>query len=85
MGFEPTVLSHTAFRERHLQPLGHLSARENTRAAKREREAHDWAARPFVGARRGTIEWAGRRGMSNQPTASKGPVLRIRQKRERAA
>jgi len=38
-----------------------------------------------VGARRGTIEWAGRRGMSNQPTASKRPVLRIRQKRERAA
>ena len=36
MGFEPTVLSHTAFRERHLQPLGHLSARENTRAAERE-------------------------------------------------
>ena len=32
MGFEPTVLAHTAFRERHLQPLGHLSARENTRA-----------------------------------------------------
>ena len=32
VGFEPTVLSHTAFRERHLQPLGHLSARENSRA-----------------------------------------------------
>src|SRR5436190_19974567 len=30
VGFEPTVLSHTAFRERHLQPLGHLSAREDT-------------------------------------------------------
>jgi hypothetical protein len=38
VGFEPTVLSHTAFRERHLQPLGHLSARENTRAAERERQ-----------------------------------------------
>ena len=25
-GFEPAVLSHTAFRERHHQPLGHLSA-----------------------------------------------------------
>jgi hypothetical protein len=25
VGFEPTVLAHTAFRERHLQPLGHLS------------------------------------------------------------
>src|SRR3972149_5452253 len=25
VGFEPTVLSHTAFRERHHQPLGHLS------------------------------------------------------------
>ena len=26
MGFEPTVaINHTAFRERHLQPLGHLS------------------------------------------------------------
>ena len=25
VGFEPTVLSHTAFRERHLKPLGHLS------------------------------------------------------------
>ena len=33
-GFEPSVLSHTAFRERHHQPLGHLSARENTRAAR---------------------------------------------------
>ena len=30
MGFEPTVLSHTAFRERHHQPLGHLSAREDS-------------------------------------------------------
>jgi hypothetical protein len=26
VGFEPTVaINHTAFRERHLQPLGHLS------------------------------------------------------------
>ena len=25
VGFEPTVLSHTAFRERHLKPLGHLT------------------------------------------------------------
>ena len=31
-GFEPSVLSHTAFRERHHQPLGHLSAREDTSA-----------------------------------------------------
>ena len=30
-GFEPTVLSHTAFRERHHQPLGHLSAGEDTK------------------------------------------------------
>ena len=28
-GFEPAVLSHTAFRERHHQPLGHLSAGED--------------------------------------------------------
>src|ERR1035437_10780660 len=32
VGFEPTVLAPTAFRERHLHPLGPLSARENTRA-----------------------------------------------------
>ena len=31
VGFEPTVLAHTAFRERHLQPLGHLSAREDNK------------------------------------------------------
>jgi hypothetical protein len=30
-GFEPAVLSHTAFRERHLKPLGHLSARESSK------------------------------------------------------
>ena len=30
-GFEPAVLSHTAFRERHHQPLGHLSAAEDTK------------------------------------------------------
>ena len=30
VGFEPTVLSHTAFRERHHQPLGHLSVREGS-------------------------------------------------------
>jgi hypothetical protein len=30
-GFEPAVLSHTAFRERHHQPLGHLSAGEDTK------------------------------------------------------
>ena len=29
-GFEPSVLSHTAFRERHHQPLGHLSVKEDT-------------------------------------------------------
>src|SRR5687767_5927848 len=29
VGFEPTLLSQTAFRERHHQPLGHLSARED--------------------------------------------------------
>ena len=32
VGFEPTVLSHTAFRERHHQPLGHLSAAEDSKA-----------------------------------------------------
>ena len=31
-GFEPAVLSHTAFRERHHQPLGHLSAAEDSKA-----------------------------------------------------
>ena len=30
-GFEPAVLSHTAFRERHHQPLGHLSVEEDTK------------------------------------------------------
>ena len=30
-GFEPAVLSHTAFRERHHQPLGHLSVNEDTK------------------------------------------------------
>ena len=34
VGFEPTVLSHTAFRERHLQPLGHLSAARGYQAAR---------------------------------------------------
>ena len=34
-GFEPTVLSHTAFRERHHQPLGHLSAGEDTKGPRR--------------------------------------------------
>ena len=45
-GFEPAVLSHTAFRERHHQPLGHLSAGEDTKRA--------WSGRPrpSVSARR---------------------------------
>ena len=43
-GFEPAVLSHTAFRERHHQPLGHLSAGEDT---KRRRPG------PMPGARSG--------------------------------
>ena len=34
-GFEPAVLSHTAFRERHHQPLGHLSAGEDSRRDRR--------------------------------------------------
>ena len=34
VGFEPTVLSHTAFRERHHQPLGHLSAAESSKAGR---------------------------------------------------
>src|SRR3990172_11262575 len=33
VGFEPTVLSHTAFRERHLQPLGHLSVAESSKGS----------------------------------------------------
>ena len=37
VGFEPTVLAHTAFRERHLQPLGHLSVEEDTKAGRRNR------------------------------------------------
>jgi hypothetical protein len=36
-GFEPAVLSHTAFRERHHQPLGHLSAAEDTKGRRRDR------------------------------------------------
>ena len=35
VGFEPTVLSHTAFRERHHQPLGHLSAAESSKGTSR--------------------------------------------------
>src|SRR5688572_15664612 len=31
-GFEPSLLSQTAFRERHHQPLGHLSTRNSTGA-----------------------------------------------------
>ena len=42
-GFEPAVLSHTAFRERHHQPLGHLSAGEDT---KRRRPAATAPAQP---------------------------------------
>ena len=37
VGFEPTVLSHTAFRERHHQPLGHLSADEHSKGPRRDR------------------------------------------------
>ncbi len=40
-GFEPAVLSHTAFRERHHQPLGHLSAGEDTKHA----PSDPWARR----------------------------------------
>src|SRR5258705_3559040 len=43
-GFEPAVLSHTAFRERHHQPLGHLSAAEDT---KRRRRARSDRLRPW--------------------------------------
>ena len=46
VGFEPTVLSHTAFRERHHQPLGHLSAREDTSELRSTR-----ARRSRVGSR----------------------------------
>ena len=38
-GFEPAVLSHTAFRERHHQPLGHLSAGEDTKPSPSDRAA----------------------------------------------
>ncbi len=37
VGFEPTRLAPTAFRERHLQPLGHLSVRRSITMASRER------------------------------------------------
>jgi hypothetical protein len=39
-GFEPAVLSHTAFRERHHQPLGHLSAEEDTKGGRMARRPH---------------------------------------------
>ena len=45
VGFEPTVLAHTAFRERHLQPLGHLSVGEDTKAAQ-ARAASPSSGRP---------------------------------------
>ena len=55
-GFEPAVLSHTAFRERHHQPLGHLSAGEDTKPAPDDpisrREAGRTGPRPrLVGSR----------------------------------
>jgi hypothetical protein len=38
-GFEPAVLSHTAFRERHLKPLGHLSdVGESSKASPKGRQ-----------------------------------------------
>src|SRR5688500_10039909 len=46
VGFEPTVLSHTAFRERHHQPLGHLSAREDTKELSLPRPADPSATEP---------------------------------------
>src|SRR6476661_5593575 len=42
-GFEPAVLSHTAFRERHHQPLGHLSAGADTKGLIRR----PWSDRPW--------------------------------------
>ena len=50
-GFEPAVLSHTAFRERHHQPLGHLSAGEDTKASSVGRRPGARAAVRRVSAR----------------------------------
>src|SRR5438552_12231999 len=49
VGFEPTVLSHTAFRERHHQPLGHLSVDEDTKGTRGVRAI---SRRPEQGPRR---------------------------------
>ena len=58
MGFEPTVLSHTAFRERHLKPLGHLSTSESSKATRRCAEAEPWTehGRPGSGAHAIAVE-----------------------------
>jgi hypothetical protein len=53
-GFEPPVAcDHTAFRERHLKPLGHLSAAEYTEAF--ELASDPSGARPRPGQGPGTI------------------------------
>ena len=55
VGFEPTVLSHTAFRERHLQPLGHLSAAESSKGTpSRPSGRRGPAGRRLSGRRRGS-------------------------------
>ena len=57
-GFEPAVLSHTAFRERHHQPLGHLSAGEDTKGGRPGRP-DEGPARPSPRPRR---SWGSRPG-----------------------
>ena len=44
-GFEPSVLAHTAFRERHHQPLGHLSTNQDSKGSR-----FDGSARPRQGS-----------------------------------
>ena len=44
-GFEPAVLSHTAFRERHHQPLGHLSTGEDNPRRRSGSMAHSAGGR----------------------------------------
>ena len=68
VGFEPTVLSHTAFRERHHQPLGHLSA---------QRIAKGRSGRPVDGC---PVRWVsdrrgGSRGGSVRASRSVRPQL----------
>ncbi len=79
VGFEPTVLAHTAFRERHLQPLGHLSAGEDTKAAQ-ARAASPSPASPADGSSRSAI--ANRcRAKSSSASAWRMPLTTWRRRR----